>query len=159
MNLKIIGAESMGVRNLCCSVFLSNRRIVIDPGVSLSSVRYGLPPHPLQIALRFKTREMILHAPYDATDIVFSHFHGDHVPLAETNPYQLSIQALPHAFRNLRCWNKGADDLSVNMNKRFQDLADLLGNNMLIAEGRSEGELSSSQSVPMARGKTIWVPG
>lgn len=148
MSLKIIGAESMGVRSLCCLVTLPDRRIVIDPGVSLGYVRFGLLPHPLQIAVGCKIREKILKALHDATDIVFSHFHGDHVPLVEANPYQLSIRALPYSFREIRCWSKTGNDLSVNMNKRFQDLADLLGNNMQIAEGRSEGELSFSQSIP-----------
>ena len=35
MSLEIIGAESLGVRSLCCLVSLPDRRIVIDPGVSL----------------------------------------------------------------------------------------------------------------------------
>ncbi|ADE13621.1 putative selenocysteine protein [Nitrosococcus halophilus Nc 4] len=83
-----------------------------------------------------------------ATDVVFSHFHGDHVPLVDANPYQLSVRALPHSFRELRCWSKSGNDLSANMSKRFQDLADLLGTNLQVAEGRSEGGLSFSRSVP-----------
>ena len=42
MSIEIIGAESLGVRGLCCLVTLPDRRIVIDPGVSLGYVRHGL---------------------------------------------------------------------------------------------------------------------
>lgn len=39
-------------------------------------------------------RERIVAALAGATDVVFSRFHGDHVPLAEANPYQLTIAQL-----------------------------------------------------------------
>jgi len=148
MSIEIIGAESLGVRGLCCLVTLPDRRIMIDPGVSLGYVRHGLLPHPVQIAAGRRVREKILQLLNNATDAVFSHFHGDHVPLLDANPYQLSIRSLPSRFHELRCWSKSDDDLSADMNKRFHDLAELLGANMQVAEGRSEGPLSFSRAVP-----------
>lgn len=148
MSIEIIGAESLGVRGLCCLVTLQDRRIVIDPGVALGYIRHGLLPHPLQIAVGHKVREKILQVLENATDVVFSHFHGDHAPLLDANPYQLSIGSLPPRFYELRIWSKSNDDLSVGMSKRFHDLADLVGGNMQVAEGRSEGPLSFSRAVP-----------
>jgi len=148
MNIEIIGAESLGVRGLCCLVTMPNRRIVIDPGVSLGYLRHGLLPHPVQIATGYRVRERILRALRNATDAVFSHFHGDHVPLAEANPYQLSFQALPSCFREIRCWSKSNSDLSNSMSRRFGDLVELVGANMRIAEGLTEGPLSFSVAVP-----------
>ena len=148
MSIEIIGAESLGVRGLCCLVTLPDRRIMIDPGVSLGYVRHGLLPHPVQIAVGRRVRETILQLLNNATDVVFSHFHGDHVPLLDANPYQLSIQSLPSRFHELRCWSKSDGDLSPGMDKRFHDLAELLGTNMRIAEGLSEGPLSFSRAVP-----------
>jgi predicted metallo-beta-lactamase superfamily hydrolase len=148
MSLEIIGAESLGVRSLCCLVKLRDRRIIIDPGVSLGYMRHGLLPHPLQIAQGRRVREKILHSLNNATDVVFSHFHGDHVPLLDANPYQLSTRSLPTMFHELRCWSKSDDGLSSKMSKRFHDLADLLGSNLQIAEGCSEGVLSFSRAVP-----------
>ena len=148
MSIEIIGAESLGVRGLCCLVTLPNRRIIIDPGVALGYMRHGLLPHPLQVAIGREVREKILQVLENATDVVFSHFHGDHVPLLDANPYQLSIRSLPSRFHELRCWSKSDDDLSAEMNKRFHDLAELLGTNMQVAEGRSEGPLSFSRAVP-----------
>lgn len=148
MNLEIIGTESMGVRSLCCLVALTDRRIVIDPGVALGYRRYGLLPHPLQVATGHRVRNKILQALANATDVIFSHFHGDHVPLVDANPYQLSVNELPPCFSQLRCWSKSDDDLSAEMRHRFHDLANLLGTNMQLAEGRSEGPLSFSRAVP-----------
>jgi predicted metallo-beta-lactamase superfamily hydrolase len=148
IELEIIGAESLGVRSLCCRVTLLDRRIVIDPGVSLGYVRHGLLPHPAQIAVGRRIRQRILRALEDATDVVFSHYHGDHVPLIDANPYQLSIRALPSSFHELRCWSKSCEDLSRDMHKRFQDLSDVLGTNMQVAEACSEGPLSFSRAVP-----------
>lgn len=148
MSLEIIGAESLGVRSLCCCVRLQDRRIVIDPGVSLGYRRYGLLPHPLQVAAGRQVRHKILQVLTNATDVVFSHFHGDHVPLVDANPYQLSVRDLPPCFHELRCWSKSDDGLSGKMSRRFHDLGDLLGTNMQVAEGRSEGPLSFSRAVP-----------
>jgi len=147
MSLEIIGAESLGVRSLCCLVTLPDRRIVIDPGVSLGYLRYGLLPHPLQVAVGRRVRQQIVRVLHNATDVVFSHFHGDHVPLADANPYQLSIQDLPSHFCELRCWCKSDEGLSASMNIRFRDLVKLMGVNMQFAEGRSEGPLSFSRAV------------
>ncbi len=44
--------------------------------------------------------------------------------------------------------SKSDDNLSDNMRKRFHDLAALLGANLQVAEGRSEGPLSFSQAAP-----------
>ena len=85
MNIDIIAAESLGVRGLCCLVTLPGRRIVIDPGVALGYVRHGLLPHPLQISVGHSVREKILQVLETATDVVFSHFHGDHVHGARTS--------------------------------------------------------------------------
>ncbi|BBO89781.1 MBL fold metallo-hydrolase [Desulfosarcina ovata] len=146
--IEIIGAESLGVRSLCCRVTLPHRRIIIDPGVALGYMRNGLKPHPYQIAIGRSIREKILRALNSATDVVFSHFHGDHVPLVKANPYQLAMGELPEAFGQLRCWSKSGDGLSAGMRKRFDDLADRLGPRMRVAEGISAGELTFSRSVP-----------
>lgn len=148
MSVEIIAAESLGVRSLCCVVTLPDRNIVIDPGIALGYKRHGLLPHPLQIAVGYQLRQEILQALKNATDVVFSHFHGDHVPLANANPYQLSIQSLPSCFDQLQCWSKSDKDLSSTMKLRFQELTELLGENLKIAEGITAGPLAFSTVVP-----------
>jgi hypothetical protein len=148
MSLDIIAAESLGVRGLCCVVTLPGRRIVIDPGVALGYLRHGLLPHPLQIAVGRIVRAKIVQALSNATDVVLSHFHGDHVPLAQANPYQLAMSMLPERFGELRCWSKSGDNLNGAMAGRFADLAQVLGDNLRVAEASVQGPLAFSPAVP-----------
>ena len=80
MKIEIVGAESLGVRGLCCFVTTKNQKIVIDPGIALGYTRYKLLPHPFQVAVDEKIQKKIIKKYSEATDIVISHFHGDHVP-------------------------------------------------------------------------------
>ena len=147
-SVEIIGTESLGVRGLSCFIQAGNRRIVIDPGVALGYIRHGLLPHPLQVAEGERVRQRIIEALEEATDVVFSHFHGDHVPFREANPYQLAIRHLPTHFQDLCGWNKSVEDLGEKMKQRAQVLAKLLGPNLHMAEGISDGPMSFSPAVP-----------
>jgi hypothetical protein len=148
--LEIIAAESLGVRGLCCRVRLPACTLVIDPGLALGYRRGGLMPHPVQVTAGRRVRRAIVRALGTATDVVLSHFHGDHVPLVAANPYQLSFQDLPPQVGSLNCWSK-AEDPAGPMGRRFQDLKRLFGTNLRIAEGCREGPLSFSE--PMPHGK------
>ena len=147
-SIEIIGTESLGVRGLSCFVKAGKRRILIDPGVALGYIRHGLLPHPLQVAEGERVRQRIIEALASATDVVFSHFHGDHIPLQKANPYQLAIQQLPENFHNLCCWSKSSNSLGEKMKQRAQDLKELLGPNFHVAEGLSDGPISFSKAIP-----------
>jgi len=147
-SVEIIGTESLGVRGLSCFVKAGKRRIVIDPGVALGYIRHGLLPHPLQVAEGERVRQRIIEALTEATDVVFSHYHGDHVPLREANPYQLAIRQLPVNFRDICCWSKSMDDLGEKMKQRAQDLRATLGPNFHVAEGISDGLMTFSKAMP-----------
>ena len=94
MQIEILGAESLGVRGLCCVVRSKGRKVVIDPGVALGFRRHGLLPHPVQAVASERTKRLIEKALEDATDVVISHYHGDHIPLIDANPYQLSVKQI-----------------------------------------------------------------
>jgi hypothetical protein len=104
MRIEILGTESLGVRGLSCVVWVDGRKIVIDPGLALGQRRHGLLPHPAQVAIAETVRRWILAEPEDATDVVMSHFHGDHVPSPDVNPYQLSAQRVAPLCRRARFW-------------------------------------------------------
>jgi len=148
MPIEIIGAESLGVRSLCCIVQTESRRIVIDPGVALVYLRHGLLPHPCELAVAARVRKSIVAALEQATDVIFSHMHGDHVPLLHARPYQLSFQHLPQASFELRCWSKGREGLSRRMQRRFTDLTERFGPQLHVAEGMQAGPLSFSPAFP-----------
>lgn len=147
-SIEIIGTESLGVRGLSCFVKTKNRKILIDPGVALGYIRHGLLPHPIQIAEGERVRRRIIGALAEATDVVFSHFHGDHIPFKEANCYQLAIRDLPVNFPNLCCWSKSIDSHQGKIEQRGQNLRDILGKNFHVAESLSDGPLTFSQAVP-----------
>lgn len=111
-------------------------------------MRHGLLPHPLQVAEGERVRQRIVEVLVEATDVVFSHFHGDHIPLCEANPYQLPVSQLPQNFPDIPCWSKSPDDLSHTMQQRAVNLQQLLGHHFHVAEGLSEGPMTFSKAMP-----------
>ena len=147
MTIRILGAESLGVRGLCCSVELKNRKIVIDPGIALGWSRYGLKPHPFQVAVGAAVREQIVEELKDAGDVVFSHFHGDHCPLDDPNPYQLGMEQVQPALRSCRVWAKGPDSTPIQRRRR-EGLAEAISRDLRNTEGLKKGPLAFSRPVP-----------
>lgn len=126
MKIEIIGAESLGVRGLCCFVTVVEKKILIDPGIALGFLRKGQAPHPAQVAVGEVVRKKIIQAWRLATDIVFSHFHGDHVPLVDANPYQLDAAAVSNLNPGVRIWTKPPDFSTAKERKRSAALKERL---------------------------------
>lgn len=148
MTITILAAESLGVRGLCCRVDTPDRCIVIDPGLALGFVRHGLMPHPRQVAAGRLARRAIVAAVSEASDLVFSHLHGDHVPLTAANPYQLAFADLPAPGTRTRAWGPALAGLPPAMQQRYDDLQAWLGGRLLVAEGHDEPPLKFSTAVP-----------
>ncbi len=148
MKVEVLGAESLGVRGLCCVVRTKDRTLVIDPGVALGFSRHGLMPHPVQVIASERTRRLIEEALKDATDIVISHYHGDHVSLVDANPYQLPLRRVADLCKSPRLWTKGTQDLSSNQAHRARALAKNLDRVLVSAEGTEDGPLAFSLPVP-----------
>ena len=148
MCIEIIGAESLGVRGLCCFVQTKDRKILIDPGIALGYIRHKLLPHPVQIAIDEKIQKRIIDVWSKSTDIVLSHFHGDHVPLADANPYQLNISKLIGLNPDVRIWGKYLSHCSPAEKKRATSLAAILHINLIPAEEKKDGPMTFSGPVP-----------
>ena len=147
MEITVIGTESLGVRGLSCMVRAGDRQILIDPGVALGYLRHGHMPHPCQVAVGAVVRERIITAVSEATDIVFSHYHGDHVPLADANPYQLSLSRIP-ALHHTRFWCRGSDYLSFKSLRRREAMERYFDRTLPESESAMDGLLSFSAAVP-----------
>jgi len=161
MRIDILGAESLGVRGLCCVVETNERKIVIDPGVALGFRRHKLLPHPVQVAASERTKGKIEKALEDATDVVISHYHGDHIPLVDANPYQLPLERVAESLKRPLLWLKGIADLSPSQVHRARDLINRLDRRFIVAEDRVDGCLSFSLPVPHgkagARGSNVMM--
>jgi predicted metallo-beta-lactamase superfamily hydrolase len=146
--IEILGTESLGVRGLSCVVEVGERKIVIDPGIALGYQRNGLLPHPVQVGVGEIIRQKIIAELEDATDIVFSHFHGDHVPLTDANPYQLDVKQVQHLFDEVRIWAKGPQGLSQRMENRAKSLVLALDRDLPDAEAQTDDTITFSKAVP-----------
>jgi len=148
MDIEILSAESLGVRGLCCYVKTRQRNILIDPGFALGYMRHKLLPHPKQVAMAERARRRIISLWGKATDIVISHFHGDHVPLINANPYQLHAKELTGLNSMARIWSKNPDHLSPKETLRKESLKAVFGAPFLPGEGVRDGPLHFSFAVP-----------
>lgn len=148
MQIEIIGTESLGVRGLCTVVTVKDRRIVIDPGVALGYLRHGKLPHPFQVAVGAKVREKIIESLESATDVVISHYHGDHIPLVNANPYQLDVRLVIEACRNTRFWCKNPGPTLNKISIRYNDLSRELGIELPIVEGQKSELMTFSKAQP-----------
>ncbi len=148
MIIKILGAESLGVRGLSCSVELKGRKIIIDPGIALGWSRYGFLPHPFQIAVGAGVRQKIIEELKDATDVIFSHFDGDHCPLANPNPYQLGIHEVKDSLSKCLIWAKSPDNSPPTQQRRRGELSEIINRDLPSADGIKNGPLEFSFPVP-----------
>jgi predicted metallo-beta-lactamase superfamily hydrolase len=151
MIIKLLGAESLGVRGLSCLIELNVRKIFIDPGIALGWTRYGFLPHPFQIAIGAAIRENIIDDLKSTSDVIFSHFDGDHCPLFNPNPYQLGIPDVKNSLSNCRIWAKGPNNCPPIQRKRREELINITGKDIQKAEGMKEGPLEFSFPVPHGR--------
>jgi len=135
MKIEILGAESLGVRGLSCFVRTRERRIVIDPGVALGYIRHRLLPHPLQVAAGEMTRNRIRESLRGATDVIFSHLHGDHVPLPDANPYQLKLSLVADDLKRAHLWVMNDRHLTHNMKARFESIKRVVGEDITVISG------------------------
>ncbi len=148
MKITFLGTESLGVRGPSCTVEVKDRKIVIDPGMSLGYRRQGLLPQPAQVALGEQVRQEIVNALQEATDVVPSHFHRDHIRLPTANPYRLNAHEVVPFFRTVRLWSKGPDGLSASMAARREALSETPGRKLPSAEEQKDGPLTFSWPVP-----------
>jgi len=145
-NISILAAESLGVRALCCLVEKDEQKILIDPGISLGYTRHGLLPHPIQIAVDEIIRERIIAELKKATDLVISHFHGDHIPFQEANIYQIKLNNVKKHLKGLNIWSKSVENESHKFQERAWNLK-FNSDHFITAENKSAGDLSFSRPV------------
>ncbi|MCK4845661.1 MAG: MBL fold metallo-hydrolase [Candidatus Heimdallarchaeota archaeon] len=90
MKVYPIACESLGTRSFSHIVVTDDVVIMIDPSVSLAPTRFGLPPHPLEIAASWKSRRTILDL-IDKVDVIIqTHYHADHYTMGFQRNYEFT---------------------------------------------------------------------
>jgi hypothetical protein len=125
-----------------------SQRIVIDPGVALGYMRAGRLPHPIQVEAGAQVRQAIIDHLNTATDVVFSHYHGDHMPLVDANPFQLSLDMVSERLRSVRLWIKELGGETPHIAKRQQYLFEAVGQEVTPCSGESHGRMTFSELMP-----------
>ncbi len=101
MRLRILAADSMGVRSLALAVETSEGLIVIDPGASLAPRRFGLPPHELEKRELELALDRIRDAMGEASVVVITHYHYDHYIRGEPDLYRGKLLIIKHPRRDI----------------------------------------------------------
>lgn len=148
LRIEIVGTESLGVRGLCCAVHTRERHIVIDPGLALGYRRNGLLPHPRQVAAGVAVARRIIQYLATATDVVISHYHGDHIPLAEANPYQLPLSEVSSLLKRPRLWVKSPAHEPAKLADRCRDLEIVSGQTVCYCDGLRQDIFMFSEAMP-----------
>ena len=89
-----LAADSMGVRSMATYVETGPVRLLMEPGATVSPLRFGLPPTPEEVEALDRALGRIRAFAVRATAVTVSHFHADH--------YQLD----PTLYAGRRVWAK-----------------------------------------------------
>ncbi len=91
--------DSLGVRSMATCVE-TDQRILIDPGLDLAPLRYGLPPSKIELG-RAKELSSKINEYAKLTDIfIITHYHHDHY-FPEAEFYRNKVLLIKHPQRNI----------------------------------------------------------
>ncbi len=96
-----LGSESLGVRSSAFFIETGDVRILVDPGVSLAPVRFGLPPHPLEIRAMNECWRTIKDHAARADVLVITHYHFDHFDPTEPLVFNGKVLLIKHPKENI----------------------------------------------------------
>jgi len=114
-----LAAESLGVRSSAFFIETADVKILIDPGVSLAPVRFGLPPHPLEIkALNESWRTVKAHAGR-ADVLIITHYHFDHFDPTEPLVFNGKVLLIKHPKESI---NASQRQRARDLIKNFRSL-------------------------------------
>ncbi len=77
--------DSFSVRSMSTFIDLKGLKILIDPGIALGPLRFGLPPSDLEEKALDDGRKLIMSKLKKADVISISHYHYDHYPFPDDN--------------------------------------------------------------------------
>jgi len=99
-----VAGETLGVRALAVVVESVRGPVLAEPSFAVVPQRFGLPPHPWELAASLRIRGDLDGALWRAPTLVITHFHYDHMMAPETRPfefYQPGIRARLYAGKEM----------------------------------------------------------
>jgi hypothetical protein len=89
LEIKPLAFDSLGVRSMATFISTPDINIIIDPSASLAPLRYGLPPHELEVRALHNSIEVIKKFISFSDVIVITHYHYDHHDPGKLIPLEL----------------------------------------------------------------------
>ncbi|MCC6022820.1 MAG: MBL fold metallo-hydrolase [Sulfolobales archaeon] len=89
LEIKPLAFDSLGVRSMATFISTPDINIIIDPSASLAPLRYGLPPHELEVRALHNSIEVIKNFISFSDVIVITHYHYDHHDPGKLIPLEL----------------------------------------------------------------------
>jgi predicted metallo-beta-lactamase superfamily hydrolase len=89
LEIKPLAFDSLGVRSMATFISTPDVNVVIDPSASLAPLRYGLPPHELEVRALHNSIEVIKNFISFSDVIVITHYHYDHHDPGKLIPLEL----------------------------------------------------------------------
>ena len=119
MNIIPLAAESLGVRSAAFFIETDSVSILIDPGVSLAPMRFGLPPHPLEIKAMNESWRVIKEYAARADVLIITHYHFDHFDPTEPLVLKGKVLFMKHPDENI---NSKQRDRARDLIRNFKTL-------------------------------------
>ena len=152
MKVVPLAFDSMGVRSMATFVE-TDLKVMIDPGLDLAPLRYGLPPSKMELKRAEELSTKINDYAKETDIFIITHYHHDHY-FPEADFYQDKVLLLKHPQR----------DINYNQRKRAKSFLQSFRNKakkIECADGR-EFALSGTKikfSPPVPHGETLSKSG
>jgi len=119
MKVKPLAFDSFGVRSMSTFVETDDVKIVIDPGVSLAPVRYGLPPHSIEFERMDKCWSLIKDRVKESDILILTHYHYDHHDPSEPEIYKEKIAYIKHPTEKINFSQKQRAKYFLELVKKY----------------------------------------
>ncbi|HDD72464.1 MAG TPA: MBL fold metallo-hydrolase, partial [Candidatus Aenigmarchaeota archaeon] len=108
MEIIPLAFDSLGTRSMSTFVETDDVKILIDPGVSLAPMRFGYPPHPVEIERMKQHWNKIIKYAKNSDILIITHYHHDHYnPEEKFSIYKDKTVFVKHPEENINLSQKG----------------------------------------------------
>ncbi|MDI6798742.1 MAG: hypothetical protein QMD12_01975 [Candidatus Aenigmarchaeota archaeon] len=108
MKILPLAFDSIGTRSMATFVETKDVKIFIDPGVSLAPIRYGLPPHAIELKRMEEHWNKIVKLASESDILITSHYHFDHFdPNENLEIYENKTVLIKHPREKINFSQKG----------------------------------------------------
>jgi len=107
MKITPLAFDSFSTRSVATFVETKGCNILIDPGISIAPIRYGLEPHPIEIKRLYEGWKLIKKYVKIADVMTLTHYHYDHFNPDEPGLWKGKKAFVKHSTENINISQKG----------------------------------------------------